>query len=251
LSGAQRLWLLNAIGPTPTITLGIESLSAEGSSAQLRGVAVLFLPERDASGRPIAPLVRRIRSTHPGLVISVCTADPAGLPLTMLARAGADDVTVLGGEGNASGLSVWLEERLSLPVPEAAIREFTGAYGRSEAVTIAAWCLRNATRWRSVERLAWWFGLSSRSTRRRLSDAQLPKPDVLLQIGRVLDAVEIRSLGSRHGGWVAGVLGYSTAGDVSHAKAKLLVAARKDPRLASLGGRVRSLWWLSPDSSDT
>jgi hypothetical protein len=251
LNGAQRDWLLEAIAPTPASTHSIESLVGDDSADRLHGVAVLFLPERDASGRPIAPVVRRIRAVHPGLVISVCTTDPAGLPLPVLARAGADDVTVLGGEGNTSGLSVWLKERLSLPVPEAAIRELTAAYGRSEAVTIAAWCLRNATRWRSVEGIGGWFGLSPRSTRRRLSAAELPKPDVLLQIGRVMHAFQLRPVGSRLGGWGAGVLGYSTAQDVSHAKAKLRATARKDSRLASLAVRVRSLWWLMPESTGT
>lgn len=249
LSGAQRDWLLGAIAPTPTRTYSAESLAEADSTDRLRGVAVLFLPERDADGRPIAPLVRRIRAMHPALVISVCTADPAGLSLPALARAGADDVTVLGGEANASGLSVWLKERLALPVPGAAVRELTAAYGISEAVTMAAWCFRNATRWRSVEALAGWFGLSPRSARRRLSFAELPKPEVLLHCGRVMHALELRPIGSRQTGWIGGVLGYSTAQDVSHARAKLRTTARKDSRLARLAASVRSLWWILPDST--
>ncbi len=115
LDEEQRKELLRAIAPRLLRNARLESLVGDDA---LRSAAILLLPERDSSGRLVSSLVRHIRALHPGLYISVCTTDPVGLPWPELARAGVDDVTVLGGDANARGLEYWVDERLSLPVPE-------------------------------------------------------------------------------------------------------------------------------------
>jgi hypothetical protein len=228
--------------------MSVEEL--RGNSASLTSSAILFLPEDDSSGRPITSLVREIRARHPGLHITVCTSDLAGICWPELARAGADDVTVIGGEHNARGLGLWVDERRTLPIPEDGISELLEQRGCGLAATMAAWCFRNSIRPRPVNAIARWFGISERTVRRRLDGAKFPQPDKLLRCGRILHSVALERAGVRPKSRIAELLGYATAQDLRRAKATLRADVEADSLLASLVNDVRKLWFAVKQVAD-
>jgi hypothetical protein len=247
LSGSACDWTRKALSSWPCVTTSIGDLEAGRADISLSSAAILFVPELDASRRLISSLVRRIRAEHPGLHISVCTSDPSRLDWPALARAGVDDVTLLFGDAEVEGLTRWVEDRLSLPVPEDAIQDLVQAFGHDASTTIAAWCFRNATRPRPVAAIGYWFGISSRTVRRRLNQAQLPQADVLLRCGRVLHALELERTGMKPRVRIANRLGFSAAHDLWRAKAAIRDECVVDSRLAALVRKVRALWYLFPD----
>jgi AraC-like DNA-binding protein len=175
--------------------------------------SVLVVRARRQSGEIADPVVARLRSVLPHAAILVCARrEDSGHGIARaFALAGADELFRVETETDLSRVFSCLRRRTLAPVPERIIRDAGAALPIGEGRTIALWCLRNAYRKHSVADVAQRFEIDRKTASRRCRSSGAPSLTVLLRLGRLYHATELRRRAALSQDEIARRLGFSNA----------------------------------------
>jgi len=154
-----------------------------------------------------------VRLLCPRVSIFVCARREDGVHglIRKFAIAGADELFVVDAAVDVSHLVACVRRRLLAPPPARILGDAATALPESEGRTIALWCLRNSYRKRTVGDVARRFELDRKTASRRCLRSGAPPITVLLRLGRLYHATELRHRTALSQDEIARRLGFSNA----------------------------------------
>jgi AraC-like DNA-binding protein len=218
------------------------------SDPSLAHLSVLVIGSHDRNGDLSTRRVELVRAHFPQLTILVRVRqhDLCLAHRRQFAVAGADDVCDIDSSGDAARAASDIRRRWLAPVPASLIRETATVLPEGEGRTIALWCLRNSYCRRTVDDVARRFCIDRKTALRRCRESGAPALTVLLRLGRLYHATELRRTSFLSQDEIARRLGYSNAVALVMSRARARRAALTLGMAVAAGAAPP--WQLAPTS---
>lgn len=202
--------MLHVEGVTP-VDLAVESRTA--SLLPLHDASVIVLGPRLSDGTSSAARIGWLREALPHVGVLVCATSVLRYSerLPAFAAVGADAWVAIHDDADLRNLREFVIRRLLAPPPEAELREMQARLRPGLGRLIALHCLRNShCKWR-VGEVASTFSMDPKTLNNLVRDAGAPSSGILLRLGRVLHAKELRRRTSLSQEQIAHRLGFGSA----------------------------------------
>jgi AraC-like DNA-binding protein len=203
-----------------------------GTSLCLYDAAVIVLGSRLSDGASSTLTVRHLRERLPHVSITVCATSVGryseGPPA--LAAAGADGWFRADRDADLHQLVAFVSRRVRAPVPELEVRDLHARLRHGLGRLIALYCLRNSHRQWRVGEVASAFAMDPKTVNRLVRQAGAPPAGVLLRLGRLLHARELRRRTNLSQEEIARRLGFGSASALGMLRHRLV----KSPTQAAL-----------------